>query len=147
MRAERDEHRQRWACSRWSAPPRAALLFDAQLFLDLLQRHALCFRHHGLDPEELEHHHAGKKQEHITGWEGSDHLREKSRKQRGEHPVRETAEGLPFGAMAVGKYFRYEDPNDGSLADRVGGNEGEYADWHDREMVSKEGPGNQAERS
>src|SRR6266478_2811257 len=86
-------------------------LFDAQLFLDLLQRHALGFRNHRLYPNELQNHHAGKEREDVTGWESGDHLWEKSRQQGGENPVREAAERLAFGAMTVGKYFGDEYPN------------------------------------
>ena len=39
----------------------------------------------------------------------------------------ETAEALAFGAMAIRKYFRDEDPNYRTLPDRVGGDEGENA--------------------
>src|SRR5438876_4501674 len=122
-------------------------LFDAQLFLDLLQRHALGFRNHRLYPNELQNHHAGKEREDVTGWESGDHLWEKSRQQGGENPVREAAERLAFGAMTVGKYFGDEYPNDRSLTDRVRGDKGENTNRHDREMLSKESPGNQTERS
>ena len=95
----------------------------------------------------LQNHHAGKKREDVTGWESGDHLWEKSRQQGGENPVREAAERLAFGAMTVGKYFGDEYPNDRSLTDCVRGDKGENTNRHDREMLSKESPGNQTERS
>ena len=118
-------------------------LFDAQLFLDLLQRHALRLRNQRLHPNELQNHHAGEERENITGREGGDHLREESRKQGGKDPVREAAEALTFRAMTVGKYLRDENPDDRTLTDRVGGDEGEDTNGDDREMLRKEGPGNQ----
>src|SRR5271163_1877878 len=96
-----------------------SLLCDPELFLNLFQRHTLRLRNHCLHPNELQHHHPGKKREHISGRKGGDHLRKESCEQGGENPVRETAEGLTFRAMTVGKYFRDEYPNDRSLADRV----------------------------
>src|ERR1035437_1323 len=122
-----------------------ATLFDAQLSLDLLQRHALRLRHQRLHPNELENHHAGKEREDVTGWKSGHHLRKESRKQGGEDPVRETAEGLTFRAMTVGKYLGDEDPDDRSLTDRVRGNEGKDTNRHDRVMRRKEGPGHETE--
>src|ERR1035437_3659863 len=54
----------------------AAPLFDAQLFLDLLQRDSLRLWNHCLHPNQLENHHAGKKRENGTGRERGHHLRE-----------------------------------------------------------------------
>ena len=45
--------------------------------------------------------------------------------------MREAAERLAFGAMAVGKDFGNENPDDRSLTDGVRGDEGEDADRHD----------------
>src|SRR5882762_11311148 len=122
-------------------------LFDAQLFLDLFQRDALRLRNRRLHPNELQNHHAGKEREDVTGRKGGDHLREKRRKQGGEDPVREAAEGLTFRAMTVRKYFGDEHPDDRSLADRVRGDKGKNTNWHDAVMLRKKSPGNQTERS
>ena len=58
----------------------------------------------------------------------------------------EAAESLAFGAMAVGENFGDEDPDDGALADSVGGDEGEDAGGHDGIVLREEGPCRQAER-
>src|SRR5271157_4443615 len=60
--------------------------------------------------------------------------------------MREAAQGLTFGAMPVRKYFGNKNPDHGSLTDRVRGDEGKNANRHDSKMLSKEGPGHQAER-
>src|ERR1700676_4946091 len=122
-------------------------LFDAQLFLDLLQRHCLRLRNHRLHPNKLQNHHAGKEREHVAGWESGDHLWEKSRQEGGEDPVRKAAEGLTFGTMAVGKYLGDENPDDRSLANGVRGDEGEDTNRHDAVMLRKKSPGNQTERA
>src|ERR1700682_161615 len=121
-------------------------LFNTQLFLNLFQRHTLRLRNHCLHPNKLKNHHAGKKRKHITGREGGDHPREESREQGGEDPVSEAAKSLTFRAMTIGKYLRDKNPNHRSLADRVGGDESEDANRHDREMTCKESPGNETER-
>ena len=59
----------------------------------------------------------------------------------------EAAEGLALGAMPVGKYLGDKNPDDRSLADGVGRDEGEDADRHQRKMIGKKGPGDQAERN
>jgi len=107
------------------------VLYDAELFLDLLQRYPLRFRNHGLDPDELKHHHAGKERENIAGREGGDHSRKKGCEQGGEDPVREAAEGLAFGAMTIRKYLRDKNPNDGALSDGVGRDERKDANRND----------------
>src|SRR5579863_10497896 len=121
-------------------------LSDPQLFLNLLQWHALRLWNHGLHPNELQNHHAGKEQENITGREHSDHLREEGCEQGGEDPVREAAKRLTFRAMTIRKYFGNENPDDRSLADRVGSNKSEDANWNDGKMTCKESPRDQAER-
>src|SRR5260370_34844039 len=110
-------------------------LFDAQLFLDLLQRHALRLRNQRLHPDELQNHHAGEERENVTRRKGGDHLREESRKQGGEDPVREAAEGLTFRAMTVGKYLGDENPEDRSRANGGPDDEGKEANGYDREML------------
>jgi len=57
----------------------------------------------------------------------------------------ETAQGLAFRAMTVGKYFGDKDPNDCALADCVGRDEGKDADRDDRVMLGEERPCNQTE--
>src|ERR1019366_2315122 len=100
-----------------------------------------------LQPNQLENHHAGEEREDVTRWKGGDHLREESREQSGEDPVREAAESLTFRAMAVGKYLGDENPDDRSLTDRVRGDEGKDTNRHDRVMLRKEGPRNEPEKS
>jgi len=65
-------------------PPRTtlgfvAVLFDAQLLLDLLQRHVFCLWNHGLHPNELQHHHAREERKDIPGREVGNHSREERR--------------------------------------------------------------------
>src|SRR5579863_10344232 len=124
---------------------RSTLCFDAQLPLDLFERHALGFGDHGLYPKELEAHHAGKEGENVARRKGGDHPGEECGERGGKDPVGETAEGLTFGAMAVGEYLRDKDPDDSSLADGVGSDEGEDADRHDREMLGEKRPRSRAE--
>jgi len=121
------------------------LLFDPQLPLNLLQRHTFGFRNHRFHPDQLQHHHPRKEREHITRRERRDHPREESSEQGREDPVRETAERLALRAMAVGKYFGDENPDDRALPDGVRGDEGEDADGNEREMVREESPRDQAE--
>jgi hypothetical protein len=73
--------------------------------LELLQRDASGFGNHRLNPQELQAHHPGKKGKHISGMECRHHLWKKSREQGGKDPVREAAQGLTFGTMAIRKYF------------------------------------------
>ena len=121
-----------------------SIRFDAQLFLNLLERNALGLGNHGLHPNELQHHHAGEEREHIAWRESRNHLGEERRERRGEDPVRETAESLAFGAMAIGKNLGDENPDHRSLSDGVSGDEGENADRHDGVVLREEGPGRQA---
>ncbi len=72
-----------------------------------------------------------KNEKTYAGWKRRHHPGEKSREQRGEDPMGEAAQGLTFGAVAIGKYFGDEDPDHRSLADGVGGDEGENAHGHD----------------
>jgi hypothetical protein len=60
--------------------------------------------------------------------------------------VCEAPERLTFGALAVGKDFGNEDPDDRSLADGVGGDEGEDAHRHDQVVPREESPGGQTQR-
>src|SRR5258708_23727297 len=106
-------------------------LTDPQLSLNLLQRHALRLRNHRLHPKQLENHDAGKERENVTGREGGDHPREKSREQGGKDPMREAAKGLTFCAMAIGEYLGDKDPNHCALADRVSSDECKNAYRHD----------------
>src|SRR5580692_3461191 len=121
-------------------------LRDPQLFLYLLQRHALGLRNHRLHPNKLQDHHAGKERENVTWGEGGDHPREERGEQRGEDPVREAAESLALCTMAIGKYLGDEYPDHRALANGVGGDESEDADRDDRIMIGKECPGYEPER-
>src|ERR1700692_528368 len=123
-----------------TVPSSISGLCDSQLFLNLLQRHTLRFRNHRLHPNQLEHHHAGKKQENVAGREGGNHLGEKCCEQGGENPVSEAAESLSFRAMTIGKYFGDQYPDDCALADGVRGDESENANRHDGEMAREKGP-------
>jgi len=80
-------------------------LFDPHLSLDLLQRRAFGLRNHGLHPDKLQHHHAGKEREDVANRENGDHLREESSEQCGKDPMRAAAQALALRAMAIGKYF------------------------------------------
>src|ERR1019366_2156315 len=62
-------------------------------------------------------------------------------------PMREAAKRLAFRSMSVGKDFGDEAPDDRSLTDGMRGDEREDAHRHDAVMLSKECPGNQAERA
>src|ERR1700692_3997128 len=55
------------------------VFLDAKTVLNLCQRDAFGLNHHHFHPDELKHHHAAKKQEHITGGKSGDHFREKGR--------------------------------------------------------------------
>ena len=99
-------------------------LFDAELMLDLLERHAFRLGNPHFYPDQLQHHHEAEKGENIARWKGGDHLGEKGGEQGGENPVGEGAERLAFGAMAVGEDFRDKNPDHGSLTDGVRGDEG-----------------------
>ena len=66
-------------------------LNDAELFLNVLQRHAFRLGHHEF--------HAAEEEENPAGRKGGDHPREESGGQRGEDPVREAAERLPSRTM------------------------------------------------
>src|SRR5437763_16942546 len=95
---------------------RARLLPETQLLLNLFERNALGLWNHRLHPNELQHHHSGKKREHITWRQSRNHLGEKSRERRSEDPVREAAERLDFRAMADGENFRDENSGHSSLS-------------------------------
>src|SRR5262249_55270752 len=82
-----------------------------------------------------------------SGWKALDHSWEKCCQQCGEDPVRKAAESLAFCAIAIGKYFRDENPDHGSLSDGMGGDEGKDACRHDAVVSGKESPGNETERS
>src|SRR5580698_1200568 len=137
-----------WRQPRAAGPriSRPEFLLDAQLFLNQLQWHAFGFRHHRFHPDQLQHHHAGEERENVPGREMRDHLWEESREQRGEYPMRETAQRLAFRTMPVGKYLRDENPDNRSLTNRVGGDEGEDAYRHNGVMIGKKSPGHKAER-
>src|SRR5207248_2072949 len=77
----------------------------------------------------------------------SNHLWKKCRQKRGEDPMREAAQCLALGTMAVGKDFGNKNPDNSTLADGMGGDEGENARGDDSVMLRKEGPRGQAERT
>src|SRR5215472_158004 len=125
---------------------RTEALRGSELVLDLLERHSLGFGNHRFHPHELKYHHRGEERENVAGRKSRDHLRKKCSEQRGEHPVREAAEGLPLGAMLIREDLGNKYPNDGSLADRVGRNKSEDTDGDNRVVLSKESPCHQTER-
>src|SRR5690348_18432169 len=86
-------------------------LSETELLLNLLERNALGLWNHRLHPNELQHHHPGKKREHITWRQSRNHLGEKSRERGGEDPVREAAQSLALRPMAVGKNLGNENPD------------------------------------
>ena len=99
--------------------------------MNLLQRHSLRFWNPGLYTDELENHHESEEREYVAGREGRTHPGEERGDECGEDPVCETAEGLAFRALPVGKYLGYENPDVCSLTDSVRGNEGEDTNRHD----------------
>lgn len=56
------------------------------------------------------HHHAAEQQEHVTGRKRRNHPGKKRREQGHKDPMREAAEHLPFGAMAIRKNLGDEHP-------------------------------------
>ena len=125
---------------------RARLLPETQLLLNLLELNALGLWNHRLHPNELQHHHPGKKREHITWRQSRNHLGEKSRERGGEDPVGEAAQSLALRPMAVGENLGDENPDYRSLSNRVCGNERENADRHNGVVLGEKSPGHKAER-
>ena len=58
----------------------------------------------------------------------------------------ETAEGLTFRTLTVGKDFGNENPDDRALSNSVRSDKGEDANRHDGVMLREEGPSHQTER-
>src|ERR1700761_4268350 len=126
---------------------------DAEELLHLLQRQAFGFHDHRFYPDQLQQHHESKKSKNISGAFGMfvradllDHDWKRRRQQRCENPMRRTAQRLAFGAMAIGKNLRNENPDHRALTDGVRGDEGKNAWRHDAVMLREKSPGGKPER-
>ena len=82
-----------------------------------LQRLSFCFRQHFPGKEQMQKHHGTEESKRIGATQGRGFC--KYGKRPGDHgshnPVRKTSERLTLCSHFIGKYFRDENPDDGSL--------------------------------
>ena len=107
---------------------------------------SLRFGDHPFHPAKLQHHHDTEKSEDGSRSERGDHRREVESQERGENPVSGTTQRLALCPVTIRENLGNEDPDNGTLTDRMGSDEGKDAKRDDAKVFGEKGPGTQTER-
>src|SRR5438445_4591234 len=134
------------ALRRSQQSPACASCLDAELALNLLERHPFGFGYHRSHPNELQRHHPAEEEEDVTRCEGADERGKERRQERGENPMRRAAERLARRPVLVREYLGDQNPDHRALTDGVRRDESKNAGGHDRVVMREERPGAESQR-